>query len=166
MVGKLSELAAEVTEPPVRLVKTIGDAAMLVSPEPRPLVEAALWLVEAVAGRRPPGVRAGIAFGTASSAPATSTGTRSTSRAGSPGSLGPTACYAQGRPRRSREGFDWSFAGRHRLKGIGESVPVYRARPRGAAQATRATARKSTEQSTTKTSGELGGIVGGLPALP
>ena len=34
LASKLAELANEVTEPPVRLVKTIGDAAMFVSPEP------------------------------------------------------------------------------------------------------------------------------------
>ena len=39
---RLEALATEVAEPPVRLVKTIGDAAMLASPEPEPLLEAAL----------------------------------------------------------------------------------------------------------------------------
>ena len=48
MASKLAELANEVTEPPVRLVKTIGDAAMFVSPEARPLVSTALSLLEAV----------------------------------------------------------------------------------------------------------------------
>ena len=38
----LKTLAGEVAEPPVRLVKTIGDAAMLASPEPEPLLDAAL----------------------------------------------------------------------------------------------------------------------------
>ncbi|MDX6669579.1 MAG: adenylate cyclase, partial [Solirubrobacteraceae bacterium] len=37
VAGRLAELATETLESPVRLVKTIGDAAMLVSPEPRPL---------------------------------------------------------------------------------------------------------------------------------
>src|SRR5207247_9877063 len=39
---RLEMLAAEATEPPVRLVKTIGDAAMLASPEPEPLLDVAL----------------------------------------------------------------------------------------------------------------------------
>ena len=39
---RLAALAADVAEPPVRLVKTIGDAVMLVAPEPAPLLEAAL----------------------------------------------------------------------------------------------------------------------------
>jgi adenylate cyclase len=33
--------------------------------------------------------------------------------------------------------FDWSFAGRHRLKGVGDSVPLYRAR-RASAQSDQA----------------------------
>ena len=44
---RLADMAASVAEPPVRLVKTIGDAAMLVSPEPGPLVDATLALVAA-----------------------------------------------------------------------------------------------------------------------
>ena len=43
---RLTDLALETVTAPVRLVKTIGDAAMLVSPIPGPLVEAALTLVE------------------------------------------------------------------------------------------------------------------------
>ena len=39
---RLAALAAEVAEPPVRLVKTIGDAAMFVAPKPAPLLDAAL----------------------------------------------------------------------------------------------------------------------------
>ena len=73
MAGRLAELAAEVTEPPVRLVKTIGDAAMFVSPEPGPLVAVALTLVEAVEAAELPSLRAGIASGRRCSGPATTT---------------------------------------------------------------------------------------------
>ena len=38
LATKLAELANDVTQPPVRLVKTIGDAAMFVSPDPGALV--------------------------------------------------------------------------------------------------------------------------------
>ncbi|MHB8532153.1 MAG: adenylate cyclase regulatory domain-containing protein, partial [Solirubrobacteraceae bacterium] len=44
---RLEALATEVAEPPVRLVKTIGDAAMLASPQPGPLLDATLALVAA-----------------------------------------------------------------------------------------------------------------------
>jgi adenylate cyclase len=47
VAGRLGKLAGDVAEPPVRLVKTIGDAAMLVSPDPEALVRVTLALVEA-----------------------------------------------------------------------------------------------------------------------
>lgn len=47
VAGRLAQLAASVTEAPVRLIKTIGDAALFVSPQPGPLVEVALSLVDA-----------------------------------------------------------------------------------------------------------------------
>ena len=46
VAGRLSRLADEACEPPVRLVKLIGDAVMLVSPEPEPMLETTLRLVE------------------------------------------------------------------------------------------------------------------------
>ncbi|MDX6573779.1 MAG: adenylate cyclase, partial [Gaiellales bacterium] len=65
VAGKLGELAADLAEPPVRLVKTIGDAAMLVSPEDNAeaLVRVTLDLVQAVEeeGDDFPLLRAGVA---------------------------------------------------------------------------------------------------------
>ena len=49
----------------MRLVKTIGDAAMFVSREPAPLVAAALTLVEAVEREPTSGLAPGIALGAA-----------------------------------------------------------------------------------------------------
>src|SRR3954468_18451728 len=62
VAGRLGELAAGVAEPPVRLVKTIGDAAMLVSSETEPLVRVTLDLVRAAdeAGEEFPLLRAGV----------------------------------------------------------------------------------------------------------
>ena len=67
VTGRLGELAAAAIEPPVRLVKLIGDAAMFVGPEPRPVVEAGLELVEEAAheGDEFPLLRAGLARGEA-----------------------------------------------------------------------------------------------------
>ena len=67
VTGRLGELAAAAIEPPVRLVKLIGDAAMFVGPEPGPVVEAALQLVEKAAdeGDEFPLLRAGVARGEA-----------------------------------------------------------------------------------------------------
>jgi adenylate cyclase len=65
IAGRLATLATEVARPPVRLVKTIGDAAMLVSPEPAPLLGAVLEMVEAAdaEGDEFPGMHAGLATG-------------------------------------------------------------------------------------------------------
>lgn len=48
MAARLSKTSRQVAEPPVRVVKTIGDAVMLVSPKASPLVGAALALVDAI----------------------------------------------------------------------------------------------------------------------
>lgn len=128
VVGTFAELAGKVAEPPVRLVKTIGDAAMLVAREPGPMVEAALALAEAVEAADLPAVRAGIAWGPTIARSgdffghAVNLASRVTSIA-RPGSVLCTKEVHDAAP-----DFDWSFAGRHRLKGIGDSVPLYRAR--------------------------------------
>jgi adenylate cyclase len=68
-LGRVAELltlaALEVIEPPVRLVKTIGDAVMFVSSDARALVFAALDLIDALGSRaeQMPPLRAGIAMG-------------------------------------------------------------------------------------------------------
>ena len=62
---RMAELATEVTEPPVRLVKMIGDAAMFVSPDAGALVSVALSLLEAVEAAELPSLRAGVASGAA-----------------------------------------------------------------------------------------------------
>ena len=65
VAGRLEEMATAVAEPPVRLVKTIGDAAMLVSTDAELMTDAALRLVEASEeeGEEFPSLRAGIARG-------------------------------------------------------------------------------------------------------
>jgi adenylate cyclase len=66
LAGRLERLAGELAGPPVRLVKLIGDAAMLVAPEPMPLVVATRDLVAAAAADdRLPRLRAGVAAGQA-----------------------------------------------------------------------------------------------------
>lgn len=64
---RLAQLAAEAADPPVRFVKTIGDAVMLVAPDAASLVRAGLELV-ALADAEGPGfplIRVGIAAGPA-----------------------------------------------------------------------------------------------------
>lgn len=128
---RLEALAAEAAAPPVRLVKTIGDAAMLASPEPEPLLGAALELIEAAdsEGEEFPQLRAGAALGQALPRAGDWYGrpvnlaSRITSIA-RPGSL-----LAERELHESAsDAYRWSFAGERRLKGIRESVAVYRAR--------------------------------------
>ena len=57
--------------------------------------------------------------------------------------------------------FEWSFARKHKLKGMSDPVPLYRARRRARR---RRGGYEIESRSTTNTSGELGGIVGGSPA--
>jgi adenylate cyclase len=128
---RLEELASDVASSPVRLVKLIGDAAMLVSPDPEALAEAALSLVEAAEaeGEEFPLLRAGIAFG-----PAVGQGgdyyghpvnlaSRITEVA-RPGSVlaGEEAKEAIG------DRFHYSFAGERPLKGIKGRVRLFRVR--------------------------------------
>ncbi|EHI40754.1 adenylate cyclase [Rhodococcus opacus PD630] len=62
---RLDGLATDLALAPVRLVKTIGDAVMLVSPDPNALAYTALDLVQAARTEGLPPLRAGIAWGTA-----------------------------------------------------------------------------------------------------
>jgi adenylate cyclase len=128
---RLEELATDVVAPPVRLVKTIGDAAMLASPNPEPVIGAALSLIEAAdaEGEYFPQLRAGAALGQALPRAGDWFGrpvnlaSRITSVA-RPGSL-----LVERELRESVEdGYRWSFAGERKLKGIRGGVPLYRAR--------------------------------------
>lgn len=66
MAARLDDLAAASARPPVQLVKTIGDAVMLVSPDVDALIETALALNKAVTNDASlPQVRIGVACGPA-----------------------------------------------------------------------------------------------------
>ena len=67
VAGRLAELAGEVAESPVRMVKTIGDAAMLVAPAPEQLLRSTFDLLDAVerAGQDFPRLRVGASWGPA-----------------------------------------------------------------------------------------------------
>ena len=116
---KLGELATKVARPPVRLVKTIGDAAMFVSPEPGPLVDVALTLLESaeqaelpdVARRRRRGTRAGAGRGLLRPR-------RERRKQGHRGSAPGERALHQGVRDGARDEFQWSSAGRHKLKGL------------------------------------------------
>jgi adenylate cyclase len=129
LASKLAELANDVTEPPVRLVKTIGDAAMFVSPEPGPLVSVALSLMDAVEAADLPSLRAGVAFGTALQRAGDFYGhaVNLASRVTGVARPGAVLCTEQVRDA-APDQFDWSFARKHKLKGMSDAVPLYRPR--------------------------------------
>jgi adenylate cyclase len=132
LANRLAELAHDVAQPPVRFIKTIGDAVMFVSPEPAELLDAVLALLDtAAADESLPRLRVGVAYGSAVS--------RAGDWFGSPVNLAsrvtaaarPGAVLVSG-PARDEIGdeyrFRWSFAGTKRFKGIAGEVKVYRAR--------------------------------------
>jgi adenylate cyclase len=131
VAGRLEEMASAVAEPPVRLVKTIGDAAMLVSPDTEAMTDAALRLVEASEeeGEEFPSLRAGIARGHALAQTGDYYGrpvnlaSRITGIA-KPGSVlvDPTAKKA------APDAFEYSFAGERHLKGFEARTKLYRVR--------------------------------------
>jgi adenylate cyclase len=133
VAGRLNRLAADALEPPVRIVKLIGDAVMLVSPEPEPMVEVALRLVEyADADASFPPLRAGIACGQAVHRWGDWFGTpvnlasRLTTRAR------PSTVLVAEEVREAVNGrFEFSDAGRKKLKGFSAPVRAYRARRSG-----------------------------------
>jgi adenylate cyclase len=132
VAGRLTDLALEVSVPPVRLVKNIGDAVMLVSPrEADPLVETALCLLEAAAAEDVefPQVRIGAAFGEALG--------RAGDWYGRPVNLAsrltayarPGAVLTTNEVKDAAGGdYNWSKAGVRRFKGIREPVGLLRVR--------------------------------------
>lgn len=131
VAGRLEEMATAVAESPVRLVKTIGDAAMLVCADAAPLLEAALALIAAAEaeGDQFPLLRAGLASGPTLPQSGDYYGrsvnlaSRITSVA-RPGSVLVDAATREA----AGEGFSYSFAGERRLKGIDSRLKLFRVR--------------------------------------
>jgi adenylate cyclase len=131
VAARLSRIAGDVVDPPVRLVKTIGDAVMLVAPEPKELVAASLALVERAEETDDfPSIRAGVAFGPAANhvgdwyGSTVNLASRLTARA-RPGSVLVTT---EVKDAVSGDGYAISSAGPKRLKGIAEPVTTWRVR--------------------------------------
>jgi adenylate cyclase len=130
VAGRLSRLAGEALEPPVRIVKLIGDAVMLVSPEPEAMLDVALRLVEEAAEDEAfPPLRAGIASGEAVHRWGDWFGTpvnlasRLTTRAR------PSTVLVSEEVRAAiGDRYAFSDAGRKKLKGFSAPVRAYRAR--------------------------------------
>lgn len=131
---RLDKLASALAEPPVRLVKTIGDAVMLSSSEPQPLLDATLALLDTVdhEGEDFPQLRAGAAFGMALPRAGDWFG-RPVNLASRITSIARPASVLAEREMRDRapEQYRYSFAGERRLRGIREPVVLFRARRPG-----------------------------------
>ncbi|MDX6609968.1 MAG: adenylate cyclase [Solirubrobacterales bacterium] len=131
VAGRLEEMATAVAEPPVRLVKTIGDAAMLVSSEAEAMTEAALRLVEASdeEGEEFPRLRAGLARGLAVSQTGDYYGPPVNLASRITGVAKPGSVLADTETKRAAaDSFEYSYAGERRLKGFDSRVKLYRVR--------------------------------------
>lgn len=128
----LADLTREFAVGPVRFIKTIGDEVMLVSPEPAPLLDAVLNLVEATESDDGfPRLRAGLATGMAVSREGDWFGSPVNVAARVTGAARPGSVLVAEATREAigdDERFSWSFAGAKRLKGIKPDVKAFRAR--------------------------------------
>jgi adenylate cyclase len=130
LVERFTSLAAEVATPPVRFVKSIGDAAMFACHESVPLVEAMLALIDAGTARQLPEMRVGVARGHALP--------RAGDWYGRPVNLA-SRITASGKPgmvvaadavRRDADAVGrWTSAGEASLKGIESPVELFRLEP-------------------------------------
>ena len=132
LVDRLTDLAREIVDPPVRLVKAIGDAVMLICPNPIKLIDTMLKLSEAAnRDEALPQLRIGVASGWAVS--------RARDWFGSPVNVAsrvtevaqPGTVLVAGSARDSVgdvPGFAWSYAGARRLKGVRGRTALFAAR--------------------------------------
>jgi adenylate cyclase len=130
VVTGFEEQVEDAVRPPVRLVKTIGDAAMLVAPEPPPVLDTMLGLVESSREDDDrPLLRAGIASGEALPRAGDLYGrpVNLASRLTSFARRG-TVVASKEVHDAAKEGYQWSQAGSRRIKGVRGEVEVYRVR--------------------------------------
>ena len=132
LANHLVELTHEVVAPPVRFIKSIGDAVMLVSPEAEPLLDAVLALLDAAAADEDfPRLRVGLAAGMAVNRGGDWFGSPVNLASRVTGAARPGAVLVTETVREEvgeDAGIQWSFAGAKRLKGIKDEVKLFRAR--------------------------------------
>jgi adenylate cyclase len=135
IAGRLSRLSVAAAATEVQLVKTIGDAAMFVSPTVRPLVDTGVSLIERVHDEGPefPDVRVGLALGVATP--------RGGDWFGRPVNLAnrvtdvakPGTVLATEEVRDQTPDVPWKRKRRRRLKGIDGRVRLFSLAPAGGA---------------------------------
>ncbi|WP_029115997.1 adenylate/guanylate cyclase domain-containing protein [Mycobacterium sp. URHB0044] len=131
VASRLAEIAHDVVAAPVRFVKSIGDAVMLVCYEPAPLLAAVLELADAAKANGLPRLRIGLSSGCAVSRAGDWFGSpvnvaSRVTGAAQPGTVlvDESTHDAVGNAR----GFDWSPAGARHLKGVRGDVKLFRVR--------------------------------------
>lgn len=131
-VAKLLEsVAIDVTNPDVRLVKLVGDAAMLVSEDGQALLDAALRFIEAghEAGEELPALRVGVARGDAIPFGGDWFGHTVNLASRITEVARPDSVLAEGRAvEAAGDAFSLSSAGQHRFKGLSRPVNLFRVR--------------------------------------
>ena len=131
LAGRLSKLASEVVEQPVRVVKQIGDAVMLVSPDAAAAVATCLELIERAEGEEGfPPLRAGVSYGPAVNrwgdwfGSTVNVASRLTARA-RPGAVLVSEAVKE---QVGDNTFAWSSAGEKKLKGLNKPLKTFRPR--------------------------------------
>lgn len=125
VVGRLEHVTAELVEKPVTFVKTVGDAVMLVSPQPDPLIDVALRLLEEDFEQQ---IRIGIACGPALERAGDWYGSPVNQASRVTTVARPGSVLVTQSVREHAEGdWNWSYARERKLKGVGE-VKLHRAR--------------------------------------
>jgi adenylate cyclase len=132
LANRLSELALDVAAPPVRYIKTIGDAVMFVSTDPVAMLRAGLNLLTAAEKYEDfPQLRIGLASGCAVSRAGDWFGSPVNVASRVTGVARPGTVLVEESAREgigSADEFEWSFAGARHLKGVKGEVKLFRAR--------------------------------------
>jgi adenylate cyclase len=135
LASRLADLARDVTAPPVRFIKTIGDAVMLVCPDPAPLLDTVLKLVEVVDTDNDfPRLRAGVASGMAVSRAGDWFGSPVNVASRVTGVARPGTVLVADSVRDAcadsadAAGYQWTSAGRRHLRGVKGVVKLFRVR--------------------------------------
>jgi adenylate cyclase len=129
LARRFADIAAEAAQPPVKLVKMIGDAAMLVSPDPVALVKAAIDITQRVAAEPElPPLHVGVAGGAALARAGDWYG-RPVNLASRITAMAPSGAVLSTRAVRESVGdaVRWSPVGEFSLKGIEGPIQLFRA---------------------------------------
>jgi adenylate cyclase len=132
VASRLEELAADVMVPPVRIVKTIGDAVMYVSEDPAALLAVSTELCETAnaQGEEFPQLRIGAAAGQAINRAGDWFGrpVNLASRVTGIARPGSVVCTEPVKDAVTGDAFRFSFIGARRIKGVPGSTALFRAR--------------------------------------